>query len=34
MKAFPMERFAEALKTIQERRVWGKIVLTTGRDTK
>ena len=34
MKAFPMERFAEALKTIQERRVWGKIVLTTGRETK
>jgi len=31
MQAYPLERFAEALNAVRERRVQGKVVLTTGR---
>ncbi len=34
MKTYSMEQFAEALKTIRERQVRGKIVLTTGHDAR
>lgn len=34
MKTFPLEQFAAALKTIQDRQAWGKIVLTTGHEIK
>ena len=33
MQAYPMERFAEALNVIRDRRVMGKIVLTTGHES-